>query len=730
MFFAVLDTPEVLLYNNLMKVHREPADDIVNCHIPLVRKGRSESFRLNPALVSIIISFLFFPLLPFFLHPAGIQEKQLQTPGMADMIMKVKVLLFTRFCEEKQDNRPLDAVKYGMKALMLLKQIEEDVPSLEIPLLLAMTWAYQNVGEYETALKFGRKAALRALETGDKHAEAMAYNHLGWIYGQMGFLDRSLDYVLRALNLFEQLGDKTNIAEAFKNVGNVYKELKNRKLALKHYLAALSILETLGDKKNISRVMNNIAILYKKSKQLDKALKYYRKTRAVAKQLDWKLGLAVARINIATIYSEKNEAARALRYNKKTLQLCKILGQKRFIAAVLSNIGVNYRKLRQYNKALDHVYRALDIARRIKNKDLIRNFLEELYYIYRAKKDYKQAFNYLKQYKDIHDEIISADTRKNISDLLMQYKIEKKEKEIQRLIENSSIQQLKFERHNLVRNFFIVLSLLVLLLSLVIFNRYRTKKRAERLLKESEKKLRAMNTAKDKLFSIIAHDLESPLNGLILCSRYLEKNGRVLPENVISEFHHQIYENANRMSKLLENLLHWAVSQRGKLEVEPEVLDLNQLSEDAIMLLESSAVEKDIQLVSHVHENSLVWADKRMVETIMRNLVSNAVKYTGKKGEVHIFSRNRGGFLEVEVADTGIGIPEEKMETLFDLNLQKSAAGTAGEKGIGLGLILCKEFVEENGGTIRAENNNGNGSASGTRMVFTLPVALTGRKTG
>jgi two-component system sensor histidine kinase/response regulator len=146
----------------------------------------------------------------------------------------------------------------------------------------------------------------------------------------------------------------------------------------------------------------------------------------------------------------------------------------------------------------------------------------------------------------------------------------------------------------------------------VIYSRYRTEKRTEWLLKESELKLRAMNTAKDKLFSIIAHDLESPLNGLLLSTGYMEKNHHLLKEEA-KEFLHLIYENANHMAKLLDNLLQWAISQLGKLEVEPEVFDLNQLTGETIALIKPSAAEKSICLVSHLNENTLVRADKRMV---------------------------------------------------------------------------------------------------------------------
>lgn len=666
--------------------------------------------------LAIVIIFI-----PFVLFPGDAVEELEKQLNELSVTGREKVRLLTQLSELTQDSEPAKAVRAGKEALELLQQLDD--PSLEVRVLLALTWASQNIGEYETALKYGNKAEKLALDIKDKKSAAVVYNHISQIYGQLGFLDRSLEYALRALKLFEELGDKKNLSESYKNIGNVYKELRNSKLALTHYLKSLGILEELEDKKGVARLLNNIGIIYSSSGQYEKAMEKYQKSLSLVKELNWKIGQIVSMNNIAAVHSKTGKHALALESNLKALEISKGLGQKRNTAILLSNIGVNYRKLGQYKKALRYVYNALDIANEIKNKDIIRNFYEELSYIYEAMKDYKQAFFYLKEYKATDDEILSEEARKNISELWTKFETEKKEKKIQRLTQHNRIQQLKLERQELVRNFLLVVSLLILVLFVVIYSRYRTEKKAERQLKESEQKLRAMNISKDKLFSIIAHDLGSPLNSILLSSGFLEKKYQTLEEEEMKELLHQIYENTDHMAKLLDNLLKWAASQLGKLEVELETLDLSQLTEDTIELMMSTAREKDIHLVSHINQNTLAHADKRMVETILRNLVSNAVKYSNNGGEVHIFSKSDRSFLEITVSDCGVGIPTEKLDSLFDLGVHNSTRGTAGEKGMGLGLVLCKEFVEKNRGTIRVENNTNNETSTGTRVTFTLPTA-------
>lgn len=668
--------------------------------------------------IKLAIVIIFIPFVLFTGDAVEELEKQLNEPSISGV---EKVRLLTRLSELTQDSEPTKAVKAGREALELLQQLND--PSLEVRALLALTWAAQNTGEYETALAYGNKAEKLALGINDKRSAAVVYNHISQIYGQLGFLDRSLEYALRALKLFEELEDKKNLSEAYKNIGNVYKDLRNSKLALTHYIKSLELLEELGDKKGVARLLNNIGIIHSDSGQYEKAMEYYQKSLSLVKELNWQMGQAVAMNNIATVYSETGKHALALEYDLKTLEICKGLGQKRNTAILLSNIGVNYRQLGQHNKALRYVYNALDIANEIKNKDIIRNFYEELSYIYEAMKDYKQAFFYLKKYKATDDEILSEEARKNISELWTKFETEKKEKKIQSLTQHNRIQQLKLERQELLRNFLLVISLLILILFIVIYSRYRSEKKAERQLKESAQKLRAMNISKDKLFSIIAHDLGSPLNSILLSSGFLEKKYQTLEEEEVRDLLHQIYENTDHMAKLLDNLLKWAVSQLGKLEVELETLDLSQLTEDTIELMMSTAQEKNIHLVSHINKNTLAHADKRMVETILRNLLSNAIKYTENGGEVHVFSKSEKNFLEIAVADSGVGIPTDKLNSLFDLGVHNSTRGTAGEKGIGLGLVLCKEFVEKNRGTIRVEKNNNNETRTGTQVTFTLPMA-------
>jgi len=237
--------------------------------------------------------------------------------------------------------------------------------------------------------------------------------------------------------------------------------------------------------------------------------------------------------------------------------------------------------------------------------------------------------------------------------------------------------------------------------------------------------LQESNATKDKFFSIIAHDLKSPFNAMIGFSKLLRDNFAdfTLPEQ--KEYINYIYHAVQNTHKLLDNLLLWSRSQKGVVEFRPEKLKLNALSFETIEFLSEVAVDKSINIKDDIQDNIYVRADSNMLSTILRNLVSNAIKFTPKGGEIIINARslsyeNRQKDIEISVKDKGIGIAEGIQSKLFSIGESSLARGTENESGTGLGLVLCKEFVGKHGGEIRFESKIGRGST----FYFTIPASV------
>ena len=244
------------------------------------------------------------------------------------------------------------------------------------------------------------------------------------------------------------------------------------------------------------------------------------------------------------------------------------------------------------------------------------------------------------------------------------------------------------------------------------------RKRAEAALQESETKLKEANAAKDKFFSIIAHDLRNPFNAVIGFSNILRESLSELPPEEISEYIGYINESALNAYTLLGNLLDWARSQTNSIQFEPTAIRINDIVDTTLVILSGEATKKNILISSSIPNDCVIFADSNMVSAVLRNLVSNAIKFTRPGGVISIYEASAGEYHEFTVEDNGIGIQKKDIDKLFRIDTKLYTKGTAEESGTGLGLILCKEFIEKNGGTIRVESEPGNGS----RFIFRLPV--------
>lgn len=244
---------------------------------------------------------------------------------------------------------------------------------------------------------------------------------------------------------------------------------------------------------------------------------------------------------------------------------------------------------------------------------------------------------------------------------------------------------------------------------------------AHHTLQEQNAQLQELNASKDKFFSIISHDLRSPFSTLLGLTEFVSTNFDKYDREKLRHHIDILFSSAQRLYALLENLLTWARLQRGAMQCEPEVFDLSGTIRENITIFASKADEKGITLREEIPENIMVYADVRMVDTIIRNLISNALKFTETGGNIVVSAVLQEQRVEMSVSDTGCGIDEAGIAKLFRIDTHYTHIGTAGEQGTGLGLILCKELVEQNGGRIWVESE----VAKGTTFRFNIPRQLT-----
>jgi signal transduction histidine kinase len=230
-----------------------------------------------------------------------------------------------------------------------------------------------------------------------------------------------------------------------------------------------------------------------------------------------------------------------------------------------------------------------------------------------------------------------------------------------------------------------------------------------------------INAEKDKFFSILAHDLRGPLSAFVAATQIITEEIQTMGIEEIKELTESMKISATNIYRLLENLLEWSRLKRGGMDFVPEKINLRQKFELYTEVLSESAKKKDIEIVMTISDKIFVFADNHMFDATVRNLVSNAIKFTPTGGKVTVAAENNSDHLiEVKITDSGIGMTKELKEKLFVLNEKTSRPGTDGESSTGLGLLLCKEFIEKNGGKIWVESEVGKGSS----FYFSIPESV------
>ncbi|MEQ8572981.1 MAG: HAMP domain-containing sensor histidine kinase, partial [Fulvivirga sp.] len=275
---------------------------------------------------------------------------------------------------------------------------------------------------------------------------------------------------------------------------------------------------------------------------------------------------------------------------------------------------------------------------------------------------------------------------------------------------------------------FASMSTIIILLAFLAFMYYRNNKRKQMLnmiiterkeeVEAQRDQLEAMNETREKFLSIIAHDLLGPVNSFKGFSTIMKFSIDQNDTEDLKQIHSQFEKSVDGLSSLLTNLLDWSVTQQGTIPYKPEKVELKTLVDELVNLFKNMADTKNIEIKSTIDTDVDMWVDVNSVKTILRNLVSNAIKFTVDGGSITISAQTDGSMVSVKVQDTGIGIPQEKLATLLGENNFNRSWGTKGEKGLGLGLQLVKEFTEINKGELAIESVEG----KGTSISVTLPL--------
>jgi signal transduction histidine kinase len=575
----------------------------------------------------------------------------------------------------------------------------------------------------------------RALDIFKKHQYfegiAQTLGEIARILGHWGEYDEALSKHQEALRFYEEIGDDVGIAEAYTGMGMIYQELGSHENAFDHYRKALDIYENLGQTYDIVNLTLHIGDIYLQKNLYDKALEYYFKADEIGREINNKKLKAITLSNIGEAYNLKGDYLKALDFQQRSLVLKEEIGDKMRLAVTYTEMGLIYSNVEEYDKSLDYLNKGLLLAEELNFKYHINKSHKSLSEVYEKIGNEKLALENYKQYIDGRDQIYTEESKQTIAELQTKYQLERKEKENERLRHSQQLIGARIKNQQLMIGFVLFILLGSFVLSLILHGRYQQNQKLNiqlslknKQVEEQQKnveslnaELKEANNTKDKFFSIVAHDLKNPFNSLLVLSKLLLDDYDSFTNEERKQFISQINSSAENTYSLLQNLLEWARTQSGKSEIIKERINLSSLSREAIDLLNPVARGKKITISSNVPAELTAYADKNMISTVLLNLVSNAVKFTPQKGRIEVLAYEKNNHIEVEVVDSGVGISANNIPKLFKPDEKFYTEGTDKEKGTGLGLILCKEFIEKNEGEIWVESQEGIGS----QFHFSLP---------
>lgn len=541
---------------------------------------------------------------------------------------------------------------------------------------------------------------------------ARNYSNLAIAKSEIGSDDDALENFLKSLEILEKTENYSQISGTQYNIGHLYYRKSNMERARKYFNAALESAQKDNNLRSIANAYSGIGRVNIHNKNFVDAENDYTRVLQIRKKMQDSLQITYTYIELAGLKRRQKEFEKALNYTDSALTVAEKMGAEIQKGDILFERGRIFYDTEQYPDAISSFKEALIIA---EETDNLRTITDNLGYIsktYEIMGDSGLALRFLNDFIIANDSLNNMDARNEINRLEMVYESRKKQQEIVSLKTSNKIEQRW-------RTILILVIVLLVITIILVARLYLVKKKNEEEILRISEELRIQNASKDKFFSIIAHDLKSPFTALLGYSEFLANDYDDLTDEEKREYSNSIHKVSRSMNNLLENLLEWSRIQTDRINIEPEVFDIFKTVHDVIELHSQNAEKKNIRLENRIEKNTLIFADQNAINTVLRNLVSNAIKFTECNGSVKVYSQlTESNCVKITVEDNGIGMKEEEVEKLFKIDNSHTTLGTSEEKGTGLGLILSKDLIEKNNGTLEVESS----PSGGSKFSFSLPI--------
>lgn len=634
----------------------------------------------------------------------------------------------------------------------LYKRSDSDSSRLQILFSIIKEYDYNNI---DTAIRLANQARKLALQLNDSLYIAFADEMLARYFTVQSNYKEALKYDLEALRLYKQMNYGSGITLALNSIGEDYFDLDLYSDAYDHYQQSLKKAQEIDNKLSVAIATYNLGRVLKAMGQLEKARDYIENSMTMSRAIEDHEGLAYSGHDIGEILILKGQHEEALLELQEALQLSQKLETTILIPQILNKMALAYENLGEFGKAVEYHDRALklyeelnsksgiaetyigkgkarmkmgnyknadelfkaslEISKEMLNNELIIEGYREMAYLHEHKGEFRKALNYYKMFKEMQDSVFSEKQNEQFAQIQIKYETANRDMEIELLNQKEEQQKTQLENEEFFRNILVVILAFTGVLLITLYRSGVRRKKINKLLLEHQKEMEEQSRElarllemKDKFFSIISHDVRSPIHALVGILEMLDEGH--LTQEELKHLTKALRVRLDNTRKLLDNLLDWALVQMNEITLQEEEIDLKQLIDNNVTFFRETN-DKDIRFINNIEEDTVVMADRNMLDLIIRNLIANSVKFTNEGGFVEASVEHKDDdFLFVKIKDNGIGMNREQLSKLFNATTLYTTKGTANEKGTGLGLKLCKEFVERMGGEIGVESEEDVGS--------------------
>jgi len=562
---------------------------------------------------------------------------------------------------------------------------------------------YWNISKFDSSLYYQKKAYNTFVKINDKNGELRSINLYAIINEYKGNYLTAIENHFKCLDICNITNNMDYTGVSYNNIGIVYSKLNNFNKALDYSYKAYKISIEQQDSFRMGICLNCIADYYLKLDSIEKAKEFYEKSLKINSKTNNLNILGNYYKGVAELFEKQIKYDSAHKYFIKAIDTYQEFNATRRLGYVYSLFAKHCIHTNQLSNSLFYAQKALNIGYECKDKELIRNSSNILRETYSEMNNYEKAYLYFDLYKYMEDNL-----QKNISlqslaimEAEYEYKLQQEKTELEH---QTVLTKQKNAKTIFMASFFFV-TVIVLLIAYALYQRIKR-----------NSILRKANDTRDKMMRLIAHDFRSPL---ISISNTVQSIPMLIEEqdcDSIKEMCKSVEGSVTRVLTLIDNLINWTLSQHDSIPYNPDNYNLNDICNNITEIYKPIAEFKQIKLLNQITTDYLIYADKNILKTILRNLINNAIKFTPEKGEIILGAEQQNGKIKLSIQDNGVGMDQEKLKNIFSIGKDKSL-GTKGEMGNGLGLFFCKEFALKNQGNIWVESEPGKGSV----FYFTVP---------